>query len=173
MTYPRIRIRKLHHRRDSIILPSGKLKKNPGGPGAQYQALPPMEPLPETLSAEVVIKVGDNISTDSIMPAGNKILPLRSNIDALSEFVFYRLDPDFAATCRGKGERCGHRRRKLWAGFQQGARGPGAQAPGGPVQNRQEFCPNSQGQSVQLRDPAPHVPKGPRTTIWWKKGPKL
>jgi aconitate hydratase len=62
-----------------------------------------MEPLPETLEVEVVIKVGDNISTDAIMPAGSKILPLRSNIEALSEFVYSHLDPDFARECKKKG----------------------------------------------------------------------
>jgi len=61
-----------------------------------------MEALPETLEAEVGIKVGDNITTDGIMPAGSRILPLRSNIEALSEYVFYRIDPDFH-TKKGKG----------------------------------------------------------------------
>jgi len=62
-----------------------------------------MDPLPETLEARVVIRVGDNISTDEIMPAGSKILPLRSNIQALSEFVYSRLAPDFARECRSYG----------------------------------------------------------------------
>jgi aconitate hydratase len=62
-----------------------------------------MAPLPETLEAEVVIKVEDNISTDTIMPAGAKVLPLRSNIEAISEFVFYQIDPDFHKKCKEKG----------------------------------------------------------------------
>jgi aconitate hydratase len=62
-----------------------------------------LDPLPETLEAEVVIKVGDNISTDTIMPAGNKILPLRSNIEAISEFVFSPVYPNFAKECKEKG----------------------------------------------------------------------
>jgi aconitate hydratase len=57
----------------------------------------------ETLTAEVVLKVGDNISTDAIMPAGSKVLPLRSNIEAISEYVFSQIDPDFARNCHGKG----------------------------------------------------------------------
>ena len=52
----------------------------------------------------MAIKVGDNISTDGIMPAGNKVLPLRSNIEAISEFVFYQLDSDFYARCRELGD---------------------------------------------------------------------
>jgi len=51
----------------------------------------------------VVLKVGDNISTDTIMPAGNKILPLRSNIEAISEYIFSQITPDFARECREKG----------------------------------------------------------------------
>ena len=55
---------------------------------------------PRRLTAEVVLKVGDNISTDGIMPAGNEVLPFRSNIEALSRFVFAAVDPDFAKECR-------------------------------------------------------------------------
>ncbi len=70
--------------------------------GPNIRPLPQLEPLPDTLSAEVVLKVGDNISTDTIMPAGSKVLPLRSNIEAISEFVFSQIDPDFAANCKAK-----------------------------------------------------------------------
>ena len=62
-----------------------------------------MAPLPGTLQTEVIIKVGDNISTDTIMPAGNTVLPLRSNIEALSEFVYYQIDPDFHKESKEKG----------------------------------------------------------------------
>ena len=61
------------------------------------------EPLPDTLRAEVVIKLGDNITTDHIMPAGNKVLPLRSNIPAISEHVFEQVDADFPARARAAG----------------------------------------------------------------------
>jgi aconitate hydratase len=54
------------------------------------------------LQGEVLIRVGDNISTDAIMPAGAKILPLRSNVPAISEYVFYWLDPDFAKRAKEK-----------------------------------------------------------------------
>ena len=59
--------------------------------------------LPDTLRAEVVIKLGDNITTDHIMPAGNKVLPLRSNIPAISEHVFEQVDADFPARARAAG----------------------------------------------------------------------
>jgi aconitate hydratase len=54
------------------------------------------------LKGEVLIRVGDNISTDAIMPAGAKILPLRSNVPAISEYVFYWLDPEFAERAKEK-----------------------------------------------------------------------
>ena len=52
----------------------------------------------------VAIKVEDNISTDTIMPAGNTVLPLRSNIEAISKFVFYQIAPDFHERCRTIGD---------------------------------------------------------------------
>ncbi|MFC1839196.1 aconitate hydratase [Thermodesulfobacteriota bacterium] len=71
--------------------------------GPNIKSLPEMEELSDSLEVEVAIKVEDNISTDGIMPAGSKILPLRSNIEALSEFVFSRIDPGFHKTCKEKG----------------------------------------------------------------------
>jgi len=72
--------------------------------GPNIRPLPDFAALPESLDATVAIVVGDNISTDAIMPAGNKVLPLRSNIGAISEFVFYQLNPEFHKECRALGE---------------------------------------------------------------------
>jgi len=63
--------------------------------GPNIVPLPEFEELPDTLTVTVIIKVGNNISTDTIMPAGNKVLPYRSNIPAISRFVFDQLDPGF------------------------------------------------------------------------------
>jgi aconitate hydratase len=71
--------------------------------GPNIVPFPEFEALPETLRAEVVIKLGDNITTDHIMPAGNKVLPLRSNIPAISEHVFEQVDADFPARARAAG----------------------------------------------------------------------
>jgi len=96
MKYPRISDPKEYLvDTESVIAPSEELHQTEVVRGPNIKPLPRMDPLPETLEAEVVIKVGDNISTDSIMPAGNKVLPLRSNIEAISEFVFYQIDPKF------------------------------------------------------------------------------
>lgn len=71
--------------------------------GPNIVPFPEFDPLPETLSAEVVIVLGDNITTDHIMPAGNKVLPLRSNIPAISEHVLEQVDPDFPARAKAAG----------------------------------------------------------------------
>ena len=63
--------------------------------GPNIKPFPEFETLPDTLKAEVAIKVADNISTDGIMPAGSEVLPLRSNIEAISEYVFHLIDEDF------------------------------------------------------------------------------
>jgi aconitate hydratase len=103
MKYPRITDPKEYLvDKESIISPSEELRKTEIIRGPNIKLLPGMEPLPETLEATVVIKVGDNISTDTIMPAGSKVLPLRSDIAAISEFVFYQIDPDFSRECREK-----------------------------------------------------------------------
>ncbi len=68
--------------------------------GPNIKPLPKAEPLSSDLEGKILIKLGDGISTDGIMPAGPKILPLRSNIPAISEFVFSQIDPDFPARAR-------------------------------------------------------------------------
>ncbi len=87
----------------SIIFPSDELRKTAIVRGPNIKPLPDLEPLPGTLMAKVVLKVGDNISTDAIMPAGNEVLPLRSNIEAISEFVYFQIDPGFAKRARSMG----------------------------------------------------------------------
>ncbi len=74
--------------------------------GPNIAPFPEFEALPETLSGSVLLKVEDNITTDHIMPAGAKILPLRSNIPAISEFVYNAVDADFPARAR-KSEAAG------------------------------------------------------------------
>ena len=63
--------------------------------GPNIQPLPRNEHLPQQVNGRVLIKVGDNITTDHIMPAGAKVLPLRSNIPKISQFVFSGVDPEF------------------------------------------------------------------------------
>jgi aconitate hydratase len=86
---------------DNLILPPSP---NPEAVeiirGPNIKPVPIRGELPATLEGVVLLKVGDNITTDHIMPAGSKVLPLRSNIPAISEYVFSRVDPEFARRAR-------------------------------------------------------------------------
>jgi aconitate hydratase len=72
--------------------------------GPNIVPFPPLAPLPETWRGEVWLKVGDNVTTDDILPAGSQILPLRSNLPAISQYAFTRLDPEFPQRVKGRGE---------------------------------------------------------------------
>lgn len=88
---------------DSMILP-------PGDPktiilrGPNIQPLPIAPALADEMQLTVLLKLGDNITTDDIMPAGSKILPLRSNIPAIAEYVFHKIDREFASKAKAAGQ---------------------------------------------------------------------
>jgi aconitate hydratase len=73
--------------------------------GPNIAPLPPFTELPAAIEAPVALKVGDDITTDHILPAGAQITALRSNIPAISEYIFSRVDADFVARIKklGKG----------------------------------------------------------------------
>ena len=71
--------------------------------GPNIKALPTGRPLPDTLEGEVLISLGDDVTTDDILPAGPRIMALRSNIPAISEYVFSQRDPEFGKRAREKG----------------------------------------------------------------------
>jgi aconitate hydratase len=74
--------------------------------GPNIKVVSVKEPLQDVIKAEVLLKLGDNITTDDIMPAGSKVLPFRSNIPAISDFVFENIDKTFssrAAEAKTKG----------------------------------------------------------------------
>jgi aconitate hydratase len=72
--------------------------------GPNIVPFPQLTPLPETWRGEVWLKAGDNVTTDDILPAGSQILPLRSNLPAISQYAFTRLDPEFPQRVAGRGE---------------------------------------------------------------------
>ncbi len=76
--------------------------------GPNIVKLPQFSPLPDELAVEVLLKVGDDISTDEIMPAGARALPLRSNIPEISRFVFADVDPEYASRAGASREHVGH-----------------------------------------------------------------
>lgn len=71
--------------------------------GPNIKPFPETYPLADELSTEVLLKVGDNITTDHIMPAGSRILPYRSNIPHLSQFCFEVVDPEFPERAKAAG----------------------------------------------------------------------
>jgi aconitate hydratase len=93
MPYPRFDDSKAFYVEDRNIRPPAKhpelsvVKKGPN-----IATLPQFNGLPDALTIPVLLKVGDNISTDEILPAGSEILPYRSNIPAISDFTYVRVD---------------------------------------------------------------------------------
>jgi len=71
--------------------------------GPNIKPLPAKVPVEENVAGEVLLKVGDNITTDHIMPAGPKILPLRSNIPAIAQHVYEQVDDSFVRRCLQAG----------------------------------------------------------------------
>ena len=71
--------------------------------GPNIKPFPETEPLADRLDAEVILKTGDNITTDHIMPAGSKILPYRSNIPHLAQYCFEVVDPAFPERAKAAG----------------------------------------------------------------------
>jgi aconitate hydratase len=71
--------------------------------GPNIKPVPKAPALADRIEGEVLLKMGDNITTDHILPAGAKVLPLRSNIPAISEFTLTRVDPQFPARARAAG----------------------------------------------------------------------
>ncbi len=93
---------------DNMFLPPLQSEQQPANlveimRGPNIKPLPDFPPLPDTLEGEVLIKVEDNITTDHVMPAGAKILPLRSNIPEISKYVFEAIDPDFPSRALDRG----------------------------------------------------------------------
>lgn len=72
--------------------------------GPNIKPFPETSPLDDHIEAAVILKVGDNITTDHIMPAGSKVLPYRSNIPKISEFCFSVVDETFAARAKEAGK---------------------------------------------------------------------
>jgi aconitate hydratase len=89
---------------DSLILsPSSKPEKGVVVRGPNIKPLPLRGPLEDLMEGWVILKVKDNITTDEILPAGAKVLPLRSNIPAISEYVFERIDASFVKRTKQSG----------------------------------------------------------------------
>jgi aconitate hydratase len=76
--------------------------------GPNIASLPELDPLPDKLELPILLKVGDDISTDEIMPAGARILPFRSNIPLISDFVYEIVDPTYVGRALERKMNGGH-----------------------------------------------------------------
>lgn len=92
---------------DSMVIPPATPEEAPSVEvlrGPNIKPFPVSEAMGEEISASAILKVGNNITTDHIMPAGAKILPYRSNIPYLSKFCFAQCDPEFSERCQKEGK---------------------------------------------------------------------
>ncbi|MDN5608130.1 MAG: aconitate hydratase [Brevibacterium sp.] len=99
MDYPQVRLpTKFSANRSMLVppLPVEEAREVELVKGSNISSLPDFEPLPEAIDLEILLKVGDNVSTDEIMPAGSRVLPYRSNIPKISEFVYIQVDDTYA-----------------------------------------------------------------------------
>ena len=68
--------------------------------GSNIHSLPDFDALPDALDLPILLKMGDNVSTDEILPAGAKVLPYRSNLEKIATFAFARIDPSYVDRAR-------------------------------------------------------------------------
>jgi aconitate hydratase len=103
--YPRLAAPRHYHVVSGIIPPLAlkEARQVEVVRGPNIVPFPRLTPIPATWRGEVWLKVGDNVTTDDILPAGSQILPLRSNLPAISQYAFTRLDPEFPARVEARG----------------------------------------------------------------------
>jgi aconitate hydratase len=103
--YPRVAAPRHYHVASGVVppLPPAEAQKVEVIRGPNIVPFPRLTPLPDTWRGEVWLKVGDNVTTDDILPAGSQILPLRSNLPAISQHAFTRLDPEFPRRVQARG----------------------------------------------------------------------
>jgi aconitate hydratase len=86
-----------------FIFPTEKAHATEIVRGPNIKPLPSFKPIPDRLRGEVLLKLGDNVSTDDILPGGSEILSLRSNIPEISKYTFRYVDSSFAERALKKG----------------------------------------------------------------------
>ena len=111
MVYPKVKLpakRIINREMLFAPLPEAKARKVKLVKGPNIASLPELDPLPEKLELPILLKVGDDISTDEIMPAGARVLPYRSNIPRISEFVYEIVDPTYTGRALASKAQGGH-----------------------------------------------------------------
>jgi aconitate hydratase len=107
LDYPRLRLPERSTVNTAMLvppLPAGQAQREELQKGPNISALPDLRPLPDRIEAPVLLKVGDDVSTDEISPAGAKALPFRSNVPKLAEFTFTRIDDTYPSRARDNTE---------------------------------------------------------------------
>lgn len=97
--YPEVKIPKKRIINQEMLIPPLPIEEARNAvlvKGSNIVALPELDPFPDQLELPILLKVRDDISTDEIMPAGARVLPYRSNIPRISEFVFEMVDSTYA-----------------------------------------------------------------------------
>jgi len=109
--YPKIKLPKHPTTNKDMLeapLPLDEARKITLVKGPNIASIPDIRPLADLLRLPVLLKVGDNVSTDEIMPAGARVLPYRSNIPKISEFTFDVLDDTYARRAAAMRHEGGH-----------------------------------------------------------------
>jgi aconitate hydratase len=101
--YPKITLPEKINVDDHFIFPTGKAFVGEIRRGPNIKPLPNFQPLADKLVGEVLLKLGDNVSTDDILPGGSEVMSLRSNIPEISKHVFRFVDSTFADRALEKG----------------------------------------------------------------------
>jgi aconitate hydratase len=86
-----------------IVPPASEGERGEIVRGPNIPPLPQFGPLPDDVEGELLLVLGDNVTTDDIVPAGANILKLRSNVPAVSEYVFQNIDPSFPSRAKASG----------------------------------------------------------------------
>jgi aconitate hydratase len=102
--YPRYEEPRRRYVNTEMLVPPDGGREVPLEKGPNIVSLPEFDPLPERLEGPVLLKVGDDISTDEIMPAGARVLPYRSNIPAMADFAFDIVDETYPRRARAAGD---------------------------------------------------------------------
>jgi len=111
MPYPQVKLPKKRIINEEMLvppLPKEKAREVELVKGPNIASLPELDPLPDEIELPILLKVTDDISTDEIMPAGSRILPYRSNIPKISEFVYEMVDQSYAERALGFKKHGGH-----------------------------------------------------------------
>jgi aconitate hydratase len=101
--YPEIVMSEKFVLSDAMFIYPNKIKSAKIVMGPNIKPLPTFKPTPNKLTGEALLKLGDNISTDDILPGGSEIMSLRSNIPEISKYSFVHIDKTFACRALEKG----------------------------------------------------------------------